>query len=122
MLCGCNAGQSKARVDVDAEILQSLPDSVRQDALYRMISSVEKYNEQAFDFWEPLVRKSDYIIMGVALSLIFSLSVLIIIYIVLKARNRQLKSELEITEKLLERIERLQERQDKKFAGMDSLF
>ena len=109
MLCGCNAGQSKARVDVDAEILQSLPDSVRQDALYRMISSVEKYNEQAFDFWEPLVRKSDYIIMGVALSLIFSLSVLIIIYIVLKARNRQLKSELEITEKLLERIERLRE-------------
>lgn len=109
MLCACNAGQSKARVDVDAEILQSLPDSVRQDALYRMISSVEKYNEQAFDFWEPLVRKSDYIIMGVALSLIFSLSVLIIIYMVLKARSRQLKSELEITEKLLERIERLQE-------------
>jgi hypothetical protein len=105
MLCSCNAGRGNVRVD--AEILQSLPDTLRQDALYRMISSVEMYNGRAFDFWMPLMQHSDYIIMGVVWSLIFSLSIIIIIYMLLKARNRKLKIELEITEKLLDRIERL---------------
>ena len=107
VLCSCNVGRND--VKVDAEILQSLPDTLRQDALYRMITSVERYNEQTFLLWEQLVKESDQIIIVVVLSLIFSVSTLIIIYMVLKARNRQLKSELEITEKLLERIERLQE-------------
>lgn len=107
MLCSCNVGRND--VKVDAEILQSLPDTLRQDALYRMMNSVQLYNQQAFGFWEPLMKHSDDIIMCVVLSLIFSVSTLIIIYMVLKARNRQLKSELEITEKLLDRIERLQE-------------
>jgi hypothetical protein len=105
MLCSCNAGRGNVRVD--AEILQSLPDTLRQDALYRMISSVEMYNGRAFDFWTPLMQRSDDIIMGVVLSLIFSLSIIIIIYMLLKARNRKLRTELEITEKLLDRIERL---------------
>ena len=107
MLCSCNAGRGNVRVD--AEILQSLPDTLRQDALYRMISSVEKYNGRAFDCWMPLMKHSDHIIMAVVLSLIFSLSIIIIIYMLLKARNRKLRTELEITEKLLDRIERLQE-------------
>ena len=105
MLCSCNAGRGNVRVD--AEILQSLPDTLRQDALYRMISSVEMYNGRAFDFWTPLMQRSDDIIMGVVLSLIFSLSIIIIIYMLLKARTRKLRTELEITEKLLDRIERL---------------
>ena len=105
MLCSCNAGRGNVRVD--AEILQSLPDTLRQDALYRMISSVEKYNGRAFDCWMPLMKHSDHIIMAVVLSLIFSLSIIIIIYMLLKARNRKLRTELEITEKLLDRIERL---------------
>lgn len=105
MLCSCNAGRGNLRVD--AEILQSLPDTLRQDALYRMISSVEMYNGRAFDFWQPLMQRSDDIIMGVVLSLIFSLSIIIIIYMLLKARTRKLRTELEITEKLLDRIERL---------------
>ena len=105
MLCSCNAGRGNVRVD--AEILQSLPDTLRQDALYRMISSVEMYNGRTFDFWMPLMQRSDDIIMAVVLSLIFSLSIIIIIYMLLKARTRKLKIELEITEKLLDRIERL---------------
>ena len=105
MLCSCNAGRGNVRVD--AEILQSLPDTLRQDALYRMISSVEMYNGRAFDCWMPLMQHSDDIIMAVVLSLIFSLSIIIIIYMLLKARNRKLRTELEITEKLLDRIERL---------------
>ena len=105
MLCSCNAGRGNVRVD--AEILQSLPDTLRQDALYRMISSVEMYNGRAFDFWMPLMQRSDDIIMAVVLSLIFSLSIIIIIYMLLKERNRKLRTELEITEKLLDRIERL---------------
>jgi hypothetical protein len=108
MLCSCNAGRGNVRVD--AEILQSLPDTLRQDALYRMISSVEMYNGRAFDFWMPLMQRSDDIIMAVVLSLIFSLSIIIIIYMLLKARNRKLRTELEITEKLLDRIERLHEK------------
>ena len=108
MLCSCNSGRGNVRVD--AEILQSLPDTLRQDALYRMISSVEMYNGRAFDFWMPLMQRSDDIIMAVVLSLIFSLSIIIIIYMLLKARNRKLKIELEITEKLLDRIERLHEK------------
>ena len=107
MLCSCNVGRNDVRVD--AEILQALPDSLRQDALYRMFSSVEQYNGQVFQFWEPLVNDSEEIIMGLALSLIVSVSLLLIIYMVLKARSRNLKSELEITEKLLDRIERLHE-------------
>ena len=105
MLCSCNAGRGNVRVD--AEILQSLPDTLRQDALYRMISSVEMYNGRTFDFWMPLMQRSDDIIMAVVLSLIFSLSIIIIIYMLLKARTRKLRTELEITEKLLDRIERL---------------
>ena len=105
MLCSCNAGRGNVRVD--AEILQSLPDTLRQDALYRMISSVEMYNGRAFDCWMPLMQHSDDIIMAVVLSLIFSLSIIIIIYMLLKARTRKLRTELEITEKLLDRIERL---------------
>ena len=107
MLCSCNVGRND--VKIDAEILQALPDSLRQDALYRMFSSVEKYNGQVFQFWGPLVNDSEEIIMGLALSLIFSVSLLLIIYLVLKARSRNLKSELEITEKLLDRVERLHE-------------
>ena len=107
MLCSCNVGRSD--VKVDAEILQTLPDSLRQDALYRMFSSVENYNNKVFLFWEPLVNDSEDLIMGLSLSLIVSVSLLLIIYMVLKARSRNLKSELEITEKLLDRIERLHE-------------
>ncbi len=107
MLCSCNVGRND--VKVDAEILQTLPDSLRQDALYRMITSVENYNAQVFKFWKPLMNDSEDVIMGLALSLFFSVSLVLIIYMVLKARSRNLKSELEITEKLLDRIERLHE-------------
>ena len=105
-LSSCNVERHDV---VDADILQSLPDSVRQDALYRMISSVEQYNKQYFEFWEPFVRSSDELIMAIGLSIIFSISVLLIIYMVLKSRARNLRVELEITQKLLDRIERLQE-------------
>ena len=105
-LSSCNVERHDV---VDADILQSLPDSVRQDALYRMISSVEQYNNQYFEFWKPLVRSSDELIMAIGLSIIFSISVLLIIYMVLKSRARNLRVELEITQKLLDRIERLQE-------------
>ena len=105
-LSSCNVERHDV---VDADILQSLPDSVRQDALYRMISSVEQYNKQYFEFWEPFVRSSDELIMAIGLSIIFSISVLLIIYMVLKSLARNLRVELEITQKLLDRIERLQE-------------
>lgn len=106
MLCSCNMGRDS--INVDGEILQSLPDSVRQDALYRMITSVENYNDHYFTFWGPLARNLDDLIIAFAVCVFLSVSILILVYMLLKSRIRILNAKLEITEKMFDRIERLQ--------------
>lgn len=99
LLTGCNV--AKSEIEVDETILSSLPDSVRQDALYRMITFVETANNTNLQVIRSIY--SDRFFTPLFISVLIAVSVLLLVFMLLWAHKRNQRMAYENLNRLLEK-------------------
>lgn len=97
LLTGCNV--AKSEIEVDETILSSLPDSVRQDALYRMITFVETANNTNLHVIRSIY--SDRFFTPLFISVLIAVSVLLLVFMLLWAHKRNQRMAYENLNRLL---------------------
>ena len=99
LLTGCNV--AKSEIEVDETILSSLPDSVRQDALYRMITFVETANNTNLQVIRSIY--SDRFFTPLFISVLIAVSVLLLVFMLLWAHKRNQRMAYENLNRRLEK-------------------
>ena len=99
LLTGCNV--AKSEIEVDETILSSLPDSVRQDALYRMITFVETANNTNLHVIRSIYP--DLFFSPLFISVLIAVSVLVLVFMLLWAHKRNQRMAYENLNRLLEK-------------------
>ena len=99
LLTGCNFAKSK--IEVDETILSSLPDSVRQDALYRIISYAETANYTNSLVYREFLNEN--FLMPIIICTLIAVSILLIVFMVLRSHSRNLKMGYDNLHRLLEK-------------------
>ena len=99
LLTGCNV--AKSEIEVDEAILSSLPDSVRQDALYRMITFAEAANDTNLRVCRAIY--TDHFFTPLFISVLIAVSVLVLVFMLLRAHSRNQRMAYENLHRLLEK-------------------
>ena len=99
LLTGCNFAKSK--IEVDGTILSSLPDSVRQDALYRMIDLTKAANDTNLHVYREIY--DDNFFIPLFISVLIAVSILFLVFMLLRAHSRNLKMGYDNLHRLLEK-------------------
>ncbi len=99
LLTGCELVQSS--VEVDETILSSLPDSVRQDALYRIITYTETANNTNSLVYREFLNEN--FLTPIIICTLIAVSILLIVFMVLKSHSHNLKMGYDNLHRLLEK-------------------
>lgn len=99
LLTGCNIAHGE--IEVDETILSSLPDSVRQDALYRMIEHAEDASNINLHVIKSIY--SDRFFTPLFISVLIAVSVLLFVFMILRAHSRNQRMAYENLHRLLEK-------------------
>ena len=99
LLTGCNVAKSK--IEIDETILSSLPDSVRQDALYRMIDLTKAANDANIHVCRGICN--DNFFTPLFICVLIAVSILFLVFMLLRAHSRNLKMGYDNLNRLLEK-------------------
>lgn len=99
LITGCDI--AKSSIEIDETILSSLPDSVRQDALYRMITYAETANNTNSLVYREFLN--DNFLIPIIICTLIAVSTLLFVFMVLKSHSRNLKMGYENLHRLLEK-------------------
>ena len=99
MITGCDIAPSS--IEVDETILSSLPDSARQDALYRIITYTETANNTNSLVYREILN--DNFLIPIIICTLIAVSILVIVFMVLRAHSRNLKMGYDNLHRLLEK-------------------
>ena len=99
LITGCNIAPSS--IEVDKTILSNLPDSVRQEALYRIISYAETANQTNSLVYHEILN--DNFLIPIIICTLIAVSILVIVFMVLRAHSRNLKMGYDNLHRLLEK-------------------
>ena len=99
LLTGCNIAPSS--IEVDKTILSNLPDSVRQDALYRIITYTETANNTNSLVYREILN--DNFLIPIIICTLIAVSILVIVFMVLRAHSRNLRMGYDNLNRLLEK-------------------
>ena len=99
LLTGCNV--AKSEIEIDETILSSLPDSVRQDALYRMITFAEAANDTNLHVYKAIY--TDHFFTPLFISVLIAVSILFLVFMLLRAHSRNLRMSYDNLNRLLEK-------------------
>lgn len=99
LITGCDI--VKSSIEIDETILSSLPDSVRQDALYRMITYAETANNTNSQVYREFLN--DNFLIPIIICTIIAVSILLIVFMVLRSHSRNLKMGYDNLHHLLEK-------------------
>ena len=99
LITGCDI--AKSSIEVDETILSSLPDSVRQDALYRMITYAETANNTNSLVYREFLN--DNFLIPIIICTLIAVSILLFVFMVLKSHSRNLKMGYDNLHRLLEK-------------------
>lgn len=99
LITGCDI--AKSSIEVDETILSSLPDSVRQDALYRIITYAETANNTNSLVYREFLN--DNFLIPIIICTLIAVSTLLFVFMVLKSHSRNLKMGYENLHRLLEK-------------------
>ena len=99
LITGCDI--AKSSIEVDETILSSLPDSVRQDALYRIITYAETANNANSLVYREFLN--DNFLIPIIISTLIAVSILLFVFMVLKSHSRNLKMGYDNLHRLLEK-------------------
>jgi hypothetical protein len=99
LITGCDI--AKSSIEVDETILSSLPDSVRQDALYRMITYAETANNTNSLVYREFLN--DNFLIPIIICTLIAVSTLLFVFMVLKSHSRNLKMGYDNLHRLLEK-------------------
>ena len=80
LITGCNIAPSS--IEVDKTILSNLPDSVRQEALYRIISYAETANQTNSLVYHEILN--DNFLIPIIICTLIAVSILVIVFMVLR--------------------------------------
>ena len=99
LLTSCDI--AKSSIEIDETILSSLPDSVRQDALYRMITYAETANNTNSLVYREFLN--DNFLIPIIICTLIAVSTLLFVFMVLKSHSRNLKMGYDNLHRLLEK-------------------
>lgn len=99
LLTGCDI--AKSSIEIDETILSSLPDSVRQDALYRIITYAETANNANSLVYREFLN--DNFLIPIIICTLIAVSILLFVFMVLKSHSRNLKMGYDNLHRLLEK-------------------
>lgn len=99
LITGCDI--AKSSIEIDETILSSLPDSVRQDALYRMITYAETANNTNSLVYREFLN--DNFLIPIIICTLIAVSTLLFVFMVLKSHSRNLKMGYDNLHRLLEK-------------------
>ena len=99
LITGCDI--AKSSIEVDETILSSLPDSVRQDALYRIITYAETANNANSLVYREFLN--DNFLIPIIICTLIAVSILLFVFMVLKSHSRNLKMGYDNLHRLLEK-------------------
>jgi hypothetical protein len=99
LITGCDI--AKSSIEIDETILSSLPDSVRQDALYRMITYAETANNTNSLVYREILN--DNFLIPIIICTLIAVSTLLFVFMVLKSHSRNLKMGYDNLHRLLEK-------------------
>jgi hypothetical protein len=99
LITGCDI--AKSSIEVDETILSSLPDSVRQDALYRIITYAETANNTNSLVYREFLN--DNFLIPIIICTLIAVSTLLFVFMVLKSHSRNLKMGYDNLHRLLEK-------------------
>ena len=99
LITGCDI--AKSSIEINETILSSLPDSVRQDALYRMITYAETANNANSLVYREFLN--DNFLIPIIICTLIAVSTLLFVFMVLKSHSRNLKMGYENLHRLLEK-------------------
>lgn len=99
LITGCNV--AKSEIEVNETILSSLPDSMRQDALYRMIAYAEKANDANINVCRGIYN--DHFFTPLFISVLIAVSILLIVFMLLRAHSRNQRMSYDNLNRLLEK-------------------
>lgn len=99
LITGCDI--AKSSIEIDETILSSLPDSVRQDALYRMITYAETANNTNSLVYREFLN--DNFLTPIIICTFIAVSILLIVFMVLRSHSRNLKMGYDNLHRLLEK-------------------
>ena len=99
LLTGCNV--AKSEIEIDETILSSLPDSVRQNALYRMITFAEAANDANIHVCRGICN--DHFFTPLFISVLIAVSILFLVFMLLRAHSRNLRMSYDNLNRLLEK-------------------
>ena len=99
LITGCDI--AKSSIEIDETILSSLPDSVRQDALYRMITYAETANNTNSQVYREFLN--DNFLTPIIICTFIAVSILLIVFMVLRSHSRNLKMGYDNLHRLLEK-------------------
>ena len=99
LITGCDI--AKSSIEINETILSSLPDSVRQDALYRMITYAETANNTNSLVYREFLN--DNFLIPIIICTLIAVSTLLFVFMVLKSHSRNLKMGYDNLHRLLEK-------------------
>ena len=99
LITGCDI--AKGSIEVDETILSSLPDSVRQDALYRIITYTETANNTNSLVYREFLNEN--FLMPIIICTLIAVSILFLVFMLLRAHSRNLKMGYDNLNRLLEK-------------------
>ena len=99
LITGCDI--AKGSIEVDETILSSLPDSVRQDALYRIITYTETANNTNSLVYREFLNEN--FLMPIIICTLIAVSILFLVFMLLRAHSRNLKMGYDNLHRLLEK-------------------
>ena len=99
LITGCDI--AKSNIEVDETILSSLPDSVRQDALYRMIAFADAANDANSLVYREFLN--DNFLIPIIICTLIAVSILLFVFMVLRSHSRNLKMGYDNLHRLLEK-------------------
>ena len=99
LITGCDI--AKSSIEINETILSSLPDSVRQDALYRMITYAETANNTNSLVYREFLN--DNFLIPIIICTLIAVSTLLFVFMVLRSHSRNLKMGYDNLHRLLEK-------------------
>lgn len=101
MISGCNV--AKSEIEVDETILSSLPEEQRSIALNNIIRLAMNTNDINHEIFMDVVTNRHDDIMALIITIVIAVSILLLVCMLLRAHNRNLKMGYDNLNRLLEK-------------------